>query len=78
MILLHREKGPPSESCTILVHKQFTSLPKDPIVLRLENFPTTEAAQSVATPASTVVEAVGKIWLLILATKGERSPAALS
>jgi hypothetical protein len=45
--------------------------------LRLENFPTTEAAQSVATPVSAVVEAVGKIWLLTLATKGERSQAGI-
>jgi len=42
-------------------------------VLRLENFPTIEAAQQSATPASTVVEAVGKVWLLTLASQGERS-----
>jgi mannose-6-phosphate isomerase-like protein (cupin superfamily) len=43
--------------------------------LRLENFPTTEAAQNAATPASAVVEAVGKVWLLTLGSRGERSTA---
>jgi hypothetical protein len=47
----------------------------DPIVLRLENFPTAEAAQSAVTPASAVVEAAGKVWLLTLGSKGERSQA---
>jgi mannose-6-phosphate isomerase-like protein (cupin superfamily) len=64
-----------SADCAVLVHKLFTSLPKDPIVLRLENFPTEEAAQNAASPASAVVEAVGKIWLLTLGSKGERSQA---
>ena len=70
-------KKPLSASCAILVHKRFTSLPKDPIVLRLEKFPTAEAAQSAASPASAVVEAAGKIWLLTLGSKGERSQAGI-
>jgi mannose-6-phosphate isomerase-like protein (cupin superfamily) len=44
------------------------------LVLRLENFPTIEMAQRVSTPASAVVEARGKVWLLTLSSKGERSP----
>ncbi len=66
-------KRPPGAGCAIIAHKTFTALPKAPIVLRLENFPTTEAAQNSATPASAVVEAVGKVWLLTLGSQGERS-----
>ncbi len=62
-------KRPPGAGCAIIAHKTFTALPKAPIVLRLENFPTTEAAQNSATPASAVVEAVGKVWLLTLGRK---------
>jgi quercetin dioxygenase-like cupin family protein len=43
------------------------------VVLRVESFPTREAAEPVATPASIVVEAVGKVWLLTFAKKGEGS-----
>jgi uncharacterized protein (TIGR02246 family) len=68
-------KRPPGEGCAIIAHKIFTALPKSPIVLRLENFPTTEAAQNSATPTSAVVEAVGKVWLLTLGSQGERSKA---
>jgi mannose-6-phosphate isomerase-like protein (cupin superfamily) len=46
-------------------------LPKGPIVLRLENFPTTAAAQNSATPASAVVEALGKVWSLTFAASYE-------
>ena len=62
-------------SFAFIAHKTFTALPKPSIVLRLENFPTTEAAQKSATPASAVVEAVGRVWLLTLGSQGERSKA---
>ena len=68
-------KRPPDAACAILAHKIFNTLPKAPIVLRLENFPTTEAVQNSATPASAVVEAAGKMWLLTLGSQGERSKA---
>jgi uncharacterized protein (TIGR02246 family) len=68
-------KRPPSAPCAIIAHKTFSALPKAPIVLLLENFPTIEAAQNAVTPASTVVEAVGKVWLLTLGSRGERSKA---
>jgi len=68
-------KRPLGTGCAIIAHKTFTALPKAPIVLRLENFPTTEAAQNSATPASAVVEAVGRVWLLTLGSQGERSKA---
>ena len=66
-------KKPIDANCAILVHTHFASLPKEPIVLRLENFSTTEAAHRTASPASAVVEAAGKVWLLTLGSKGERS-----
>jgi len=66
-------KKPLDANCAILVHTHFAFLPKEPIVLRLENFSTTEAAHRTASPASAVVEAAGKVWLLTLGSKGERS-----
>jgi uncharacterized protein (TIGR02246 family) len=68
-------KRPPDAGCAVIAHKTFSALPKGPIVLRLENFPTAEAAQNSATPASAVVEALGKIWLVTLGSPGERSKA---
>jgi quercetin dioxygenase-like cupin family protein len=55
------------------VHKNFSTLPPGPLVWRFENLSTTAAAQAAATPASAVVEAAGKVWLLTLAAKGGRS-----
>ena len=66
-------KRPANMDCAVLARKQFTALPKGPLVLRLENFLTIEAADHASTPASAVVEAVGKVWLLTLGSKGERS-----
>src|SRR6266567_9629114 len=60
-------KRPPNTDCAILLQKKFPSLPAGPLVWRFENFPTTGAAQDAATPASVVVEAAGKVWLLTLA-----------
>ena len=59
--------------CVILARRQFSSLPPDAVVLRIESFATKAAAEPAATPASIVVEAAGKIWLLTFARKGERS-----
>jgi quercetin dioxygenase-like cupin family protein len=56
-----------------LALKPFTVLPKGILVLRLETFSTTEAAQHAVTPASAVVEAAGKVWLFTLGPKGARS-----
>jgi len=66
-------RRPASANCAILGHNHFASLPEEPIALRLEIFPTTEAAHRTASPASAVVEAAGKVWLLTLGSKGERS-----
>lgn len=69
-------KRPPNTECAVLLHKNFDTLPPGPLVWRFENFPTTDAAQRAATPASAVVEAGGKVWLLTLAAKGVRSKGA--
>ena len=66
-------KRPANMGCAVLERKHFIVLPKGPLVLRLENFLTIEAAHRAGTPASAVVEAVGKVWLLTLGAKGERS-----
>jgi len=66
-------KRPPGTDCAVLLQKKFSSLPHGPLVWRFENFPTVKAAQGVSTPASVVVEAAGKVWLLTLAPKGGRS-----
>lgn len=66
-------KRAPNTECAILLQKKFSSPPPGPLVWRFENFPTTGAAQDAATQASVVVEAAGKVWLLTLAVKGDRS-----
>lgn len=65
-------KRPATVDCATLARKQFTSLPKEPRVLRLEVFPSLDSAQRAATPASTVIEAADKIWLVSLAPQGEK------
>src|SRR5262249_38307268 len=66
-------KRPQGEGCAIVAHKTFSTLPKGPIVLRVDNFPTTQAAQGSASAASAVIEAAGKVWLLTVGSQGERS-----
>jgi hypothetical protein len=56
-----------------LAAKQFTRLPKGILYLRIENFPTREAAYQAETLVSASLEWAGKIWLLTLGRKGERS-----
>src|SRR5689334_17968480 len=56
-----------------LAVKRFMTLPKGILFLRLENFSTKEAAQRAETPASAVVEWAGKVWLLTLGPRKERS-----
>jgi quercetin dioxygenase-like cupin family protein len=68
-------KLPPNLECAILLLKRFPVLPPGPLVWRYENFPTKAAAQAVATPASVVVEAAEKVWLITLAAKGQHTTA---
>ena len=66
-------KRPSDVDCALLVQKQFATLPSGDLVLRIENFATIDGAKAAATPASAVVEASGKVWLLTLSSKGQRS-----
>jgi len=59
-----------------LALKELRSLPTGILFLRLENFSTTAAAKHAATPASAVVEWAGKVWLLTLGPRGQRSQDA--
>lgn len=64
---------PPGVACAVLAHAQFDSVPRGAVVLRFETFPTIEAAQRASLPASSVIRAAGKVWLISLGTPGERS-----
>ena len=66
-------KRPNNMECAVLAHTRFSKLPSGTLFLRLETFSTSERAQAAATPSSAVVEAMGKIWLLTLGNKGQRS-----
>jgi hypothetical protein len=66
-------KRPNNMECAILAHTRFTKLPSGTLFLRLETFSTSDRAQAAATPSSAVVEAMGKILLLTLGNKGQRS-----
>jgi quercetin dioxygenase-like cupin family protein len=66
-------KRPDNMECAVLAHIRFTELPSGTLFLRLETFSTNERAQAAATAFSVVVEAMGKIWLLTLGNKGQRS-----
>src|SRR6185295_17784650 len=64
---------PPNVACAVLAHPQFDSVPRDPVVLRFETFATFAAARRASVPASAVIRAAGKVWLITFATRGERS-----
>src|SRR5260370_10212169 len=66
-------KRPPNLDCALLVTKKLSSLPGGPLVWRFENFAPKETAQGTAATASVVVEAAGKVWLLPLSSKADRS-----
>ena len=59
-------KRPPSADCAILLQRKFSSMPPGPLVWGFENFSRLKAAQGASTPASVVVEAARKVWLLAL------------
>ena len=64
---------PPGVACAVLARAQFDTVPRGAVVLRLETFPTLEEARRASSPASAVVRAAGKVWLISLAKPGERS-----
>jgi hypothetical protein len=64
---------PAATECALLARKRINSLPLDPIVWRLETFASLAAARRAETTTSIVANAGGRIWLITLATKGQRS-----
>jgi quercetin dioxygenase-like cupin family protein len=66
---------PANFECALLVRKRIATLPAAPVYL-FETFASPIAAQRAETPAGAVVRAGGKIWLVSLARKGERTPGA--
>jgi hypothetical protein len=61
--------------CAAIAHVHLAKLPTGKLYLRIEALPSLAAARSKVTPASVVVEAVGKVWLLTVSAKGEHSSA---
>lgn len=67
-----------SEGCWILASKPLGVLPDRPVFWTLDLYPDHESAQSAAESRSTVLDALGKVWLLTvgdkpqLPTKGKR------
>jgi len=66
---------PVGMECALLARKQIDSLPPDPIVWRVETFASQTAARRAEAMTSIVVSAGGRIWLVTLATKGQRTSA---
>jgi dienelactone hydrolase len=64
---------PPNVPCAVIARKEFDAPPRGPAVLRFETFATTDAARRASTPSSAVVRAGGKVWLITLGTRGDRS-----
>jgi hypothetical protein len=52
--------------CWILAHEQLGALPGSQTFWHLDTFPTREAAQAARGPHGTVVESLGKVWLLTI------------
>jgi len=69
--------GSPAQQALVirpLSERKVTELPSGELFWRIENFPSTEAAQGAAGNWSLVAEAAGKVWLFTLGTKGGSSP----
>ena len=61
----------PGPAC-LLARKDLSSLPAGPLYWHLDTFASKEAAERAATPASTVVEAFGSVWLFTIERRGWR------
>src|SRR3954452_17547781 len=58
--------------CYVLVSEPLGELPRIPLFWQIDSFPTRAAAEAAKGPRSTVMEALGKIWLLSIAERGYR------
>ncbi len=58
--------------CWIITNKALGQLPRGPIFWHLDTYPTRAAAEAARGPRATVVEALGKVWLLTIEVAGWR------
>jgi quercetin dioxygenase-like cupin family protein len=58
--------------CYVLVSEALGEQPRTPLFWQIDSFPTKAAAESAKGPRGTVMEALGKIWLLSIAEEGYR------
>lgn len=58
--------------CWIISNKALGQLPRGPIFWHLDAYPTRAAAETARGPRGTVVEALGKVWLLTIDAAGWR------
>ena len=61
--------------CWIVANGQLGTLSKPEVFWQLDIFPTRAAADVAKTPSGTVVEALGKTWLLTIGDAGGSQPA---
>jgi hypothetical protein len=62
--------------CWITADQVIGTLPSDPVSRYLDTYPTLADAAAFARSGSTVVESLGKLWLLTVAESGWRPPGA--
>jgi quercetin dioxygenase-like cupin family protein len=58
--------------CWVTAHTELGQLPRQPIFWHLDTFPTRAEAQAAKGPHGTVVESLGKVWLLSIDVAGWR------
>src|SRR5262245_10764081 len=58
--------------CWIIAVKPIGELPRQPMYWHLSTYPTRAEAEKAAAPRATVVESLGKIWLLTIEPAGWR------
>ena len=61
------------EGCWIVASSQLGKLPAGPVFWTLDRYPTLESAKAESTKNSTVVEALGKVWLFTVGNKAKPS-----
>jgi hypothetical protein len=58
--------------CYVLVSEALGELSRIPLFWQIDSFPTKAAAETAKGPRGTIMEALGKIWLLSIAEEGYR------
>lgn len=81
---LDPRRGPPGcvpiaerqmeKGCYILISDLLGELPAGPLYWHIDAYPTRAAAEAARRPRGTMVEALGKVWLMSVAEAGYRAP----